>query len=176
MQIIPKKIEKVSSWEKYLFQFFLSLFLILILVSVFLFIFEKRTEIKIGEIKEKIKSLENPQNLETEKTVLTYQKKIEDFKKVLSQHSFPSKLFPFLESKTLSGVVFSKMDVDLVNSKVSLSGQAENFPTLGQQILVLKEEPLVKELSLKNVSLSEEKKVKFDLEITLDQKIFQYGR
>jgi len=109
-----------------------------------------------------------------ESTVVSYQKKINDFNSLFLNHEFASNVFAFMEAQTLPNIWFKQFDLDEKNSTVQLSGEADNMAAFSQQISVLEKNKYVK--SMGNLSSSAEKsaKVAFSLNLTLDPSIFDY--
>lgn len=173
IEIIPKPIEEIPKWQKILV--FVSIFILLIFIvaSLILISLEKKAKISLQDLDEKIFKARTPEIVSLEKEILNYQKEIKDFSQLIGQHLFPSKLFPFLEEKTHPRTFFSRIDSIPRDSKISLSGQTESFLTLGQQLLIFQSDSSVKDLNLSGVSITKEGKIGFDLEISLDPKIFK---
>ncbi len=99
--------------------------------------------------------------------------KIDDFNELLSGHKKPLKIFEFLERTSLPNVLFSTFDFTFEKGELTISGQTDNFVTIEQQVLILKQEPLVKNLNLSGLSMSEEGGINFTLSLTFDSQIFK---
>lgn len=174
VEIIPKPAEKAPLWLQ-----ILSDFLIFLLIGVIISYFalgwlEKKSENYLQNLEEKISQARTPEIIALEKEVLDYQKKIEDFAKIFEQHKLNSKFFQFLEERTYPKVFFSKFNLNSQTLKVSLSGQADNFLSLGYQLQILEKEPLLKEINLSKISLAREGGIEFDLELILNPKMLSW--
>jgi len=174
VEIIPKPIEKVPFWQQILFYFSISLLVIVIISYFVLGAFQKKSEIYLQNLDEKISQAKTPEIIALEKEVLSWQRKIKDFAKVFDQHKLNSKFFQFLEEKTYPKVFFSKIDLNSQNLEVILSGQADSFQSLGYQIQILEKEPLIKKINLSKISIGKEGGVEFTLEINLDSKMLSW--
>jgi hypothetical protein len=163
VKIIPKPKPEIPSSLKFLFWF--SLVLLIALGGVF-FYFQKQ----ISALNEKKNTLENqmttvgtPTQKALEKEIFNTAEKIKDFSKISKEHKIVSKFFEFLESYCHPKVQFTSLNLDTKNYIANLTGNTENFQTLGEQILIFKGNENVKGLKISNVSLGEDGKVKFNL-------------
>lgn len=134
---------------------------------------QKKWEIYRQDLEEKIDKGKTPEITALEKEVFNDQKKIKAFPPLLSEHVFSTKFFQFLEEKVHPKVFFSQINLNSKEVKVSLSGQTDNFLTLGQQLLIFEKEPLVESLNLSQISLSKEGKVNFVSDLKLNKEIFK---
>jgi hypothetical protein len=97
--------------------------------------------------------------------------KLNDFSGLLQRHKSSLNIFSFLEQICLPTVWFSGFNFTSENTNVIVSGQTNSFVTLEQQILVLKQDPLVENLSIAGVSVSEKGEVNFTFLLTFSPKI-----
>lgn len=110
---------------------------------------------------------------EKEKEISPVKQKIDDFNEILLGHKKPLKVFEFLERICLPNVWFSSFDFTFKEGELTVSGQTDSFITIEQQVLILKQEPLVKNLNLSGLSIGEEGEVNFTLLLTFDSQIFE---
>jgi len=178
--IIPKKtINKTPLWKNVLF--FVSIIFFLAAVGSYFYLnhLEKQLgrELKsLGEIVQyEIVAFE-----EDKEFVREMEARIKTFGSLVGAHPNASVFFDYLEEVIHPKVWFKEVRLDVSNSEVFLSGEAESFVALKQQILILEEfkakieedEALVfKEINLKSISLGE-KGVVFDLQISLSPEHF----
>lgn len=177
VEIIPKPKEEVSIWTKILFYFSLIILLGTIVVFFVLSNLQKKSENYIQNLEKKILSLRTKEIISLERELQTKKQKIEDFSQILSKHILVSKFFTLLEENTHPKISFSKMDLDLLNKKVSLSGLAEDFTVLNQQIQIF--EKITTKVDLTQLSFLKEEtkkegKIGFSLDLYFDEKIFKY--
>lgn len=152
--------------------FLLFLFLVF-LGSYFYFLFLE-TKIK-KEISVVESNIENTQKKiePLEKEAKKYQEKINNLKFLLDFHRLPLKVFEFLEKNTHPQVWFSSLDFNLEKNSLKIPGNAQSFEVLAQQILIFKNSEFVKNINLSKVNLGKEGGVSFDLELTIDPKIYK---
>ena len=173
IEIIPKPIEKIPSYQKKLFYFSIFLFLVLPFVYFILTSLGKKSENILSNLEESIAKGKTPEIISLEKENLNYQKKIEDISPLLEKHLFPSKIFEFFERNTHPRVFFSEINLNSLNSTASLSGQTDSFLTLGQQLAIFEKNPLVEKVDLNQISITKEGKIEFFLNFSFNPKIFK---
>lgn len=173
IEIIPKPAQKLPLWLNILFYF--SIAFLLGMVSTY-FILDhslKSSKNSLKILEETLTQEKTGEEVVLEKEVFGYQKKIQDFSKLLSQHQFCSKLFEFIEGICHPKIWFSQINLNPAQSEVNLLGEAEDFTTIGQQLLILKSEPLVKNVSLSQIAIGKKGRVNFGLNLSLDPTIFK---
>lgn len=173
VEIIPKPTEKVPWWQEIIFYSSIILLLITILSYFFFANSLKKSEKVLTNLEERLAREKTTEEIALEKEVLSWQRKIEDFKKLMGEHLLASNFFSFLESNSHPQVFFSKIDLKPREGKVLLSGQTENFSQLWQQISILKSKKEIKELNLSNLSIGKEGKVDFSLDLSLEPTLFK---
>lgn len=172
-ELIPKEKLKTPSLINSLF--YLSLILLIILGACYFGMRIKISSFKfqIEETKVNVAKIKTEGDKETEKQVLGYQKKINDFSELFHEHKITSSFLEFLGDSTHPKVSFSGLDLDTRTAEAVLEGETEDFKTLGEQILYLKGNKLVKGLDLSNLALGKEGEVIFTINLSLDPKIFK---
>ncbi len=177
IEIIPKTKTKKTYFLGILFYFSLLLFITSLISYFALNFYQKRLEGELTNIKKGLEKTADEKALEeeifgSEKNV-GYQQKIKDFGVLLNAHKLPVNFFNFLEENTHPKVWFSKFNLDLEKNLLEMSGYADNFEVLGQQALIFKRQDFIKNMNLSMVSLGKDGKVNFDLQLTIDPKIFK---
>jgi hypothetical protein len=156
--------------------------LIFLIISVFLvaaagisyIVILNFTQKTKAEILQKRQTIEKtPEESSLEARMLSIQTKIENFKTLLSQHKKASNVFALLEEKCHPKVWFGNFSFNSQNAQVQVSGTADSFISLEQQMQILKGEKSIKSINLSGISLSEDKKVSFSLSLALDPQILQ---
>ena len=172
-ELIPK--EKLKTPSPINFLFYLSLILVIILGACYFGMKIKISSIKsqIEETKVNVSKIKIEGDKETERQVLGYQKKINDFSKLFKEHKITSSFLGFLRGSTHLKVSFSTLDLNVETAQVILGGETENFKTLGEQILYLKGSEFIKGLNLSNLALGKEGDVNFDISLSLNPEIFK---
>jgi len=172
MEIIPKQTPKVPPWLDILFYLSVGL-LVFSFIAYFLFNNSIKTSQKTLAVLEETLSREVSEKATLKNEILTYQKKIKDFSGLISGHLKSSKIFVFIEEQCHPKVWFNDFTLDTEKASVMLLGEAQSFESLGQQMLILRDEKMVKSIELGNVSLNKEGKINFNLNIFLNPSIFK---
>lgn len=172
IEIVPKPLRKEPVWLNILFYISIGLLISAILSYFLLDYFQKTTSKTLEEIKESFLIFRTPEQQELERNILQYQKKIDDFALIFKQQRANSSFFPFLEEITHPQVVFSNFDLN--GTSVRLSGEAENFVVLDQQLSIFRKNPNISDTNLSQVSLGNEGKVSFSFNFSISPKIFEF--
>lgn len=174
VDIIPKPVKEKPVWQTILSYFSVFVLAGIILGYFILISLQKKAESNLRELEEKIAKGKTPERISLEKEVIGEQKKFKDFSVLLERHISASKFFQFLEEKTHPQIFFSNVNLDSKNSKVNLSGAADNFRTLDQQLSIFEKETLFENLNLAGISFNKEGKINFTLDIVLKPGVLKY--
>ena len=173
IEIIPKPAAKLPLWQNILFYISIAV-LLAVFLSYFIFDHSLKTSLQnLKNLEETLARGKTPAEIALEEETFGYQKKIRDFSSLIKSHLFASNFFTFFEKVSHPKVWFSQISLNPGEGRVALLGQAENFSVLGQQILILKQEPLIKNLDLVSLSIGKRGRVDFTLNLFLDPKIFR---
>lgn len=172
IEIIPRKAVPLPLWLKILFYILISLLLAALLSYFILGHFQKKSLTALQNLEEEIRKEKTPQKIALEKEILSYQKKINDFSLVLDHHLLSSKFFGFLEKTSHPRIWFSKINLSPGEHLAVISGRAETFLVLGQQLQILKSEALIKNTNLSKISLGKKGEIEFTLTLSFDPKFF----
>jgi len=176
IEIIPKK--KIRKWiEISPFEILYYLVIILLLV-VFLSYFGfdiliNSSQQELAELEASISQKESKEVQMLEERVLQSKEKIDTFAALLGAHKKSSNFFSFLKQNCHQEIFFSKVDLNVEESEVSMSGKAESFGTLGEQILIFKTQDFVEGLVLHRISMGKEGGIEFGLSLSLNPEIFK---
>jgi len=173
IEIIPKKTIRFPFWLNILF--YLSLVLLVAsLISFFVlnYSLEKSSQ-AFKDLEETLVGERTSERITLEKQLISQEKRINDFSKLIEQHFLPSKFFSFLERVSYPRIYFSDLILNTQQASVILSGSTDSFSSLGQQVLILEREELIKDISLSKVSISKEGKVILNLDLSLDPRLFK---
>lgn len=173
IEIIPRPAKKLPLWQNLLFYFSIILLLITILSYFILGHFLKKSEKALQDLELTLARGKTTEELSLEKEVLSWQKKIEDFSKLIREHTLASNFFLFLEKNCHPKAFFSKVNLKPGANQAVLSGQAENFSVLAQQISILKSKKEIKDLNLSSIIIGKEGKVDFILNLLLEPQLFK---
>ncbi len=173
IEIIPRKAAPLPLWLKILFYILIALLLAAVLSYFILGHFQKKSLTALQNLEDTIAEEKTPQKFALEKEILSYQKKIKDFSLILDHHLLSSKSFSFLEKASHPRIWFSKINLSPGEALAIVSGRAETFPDLGQQLQIFKKEALIKNATLSKISLGEKGEIKFTLTLSFDPKFFK---
>lgn len=95
------------------------------------------------------------------------QQNLEEMKNIISPKSSPLEVLNILDKTTLPGVYWSSFSFKRSDNFVSLSGNAPDYKTAGQQLLILKKAGLVKK-TVSNFSLDGSNRVNFSGQFNLN--------
>ncbi len=176
VSLIPKKEEKFNLAKILSILFYISIFLVLVSLGL-LFFFDnsvKKANKNLGDLEQTFTSQKSPEFLKLEQDVLDSKQKIRDFETISAQHRFTLNIFTALEKSTHPKVWFSAFELIPLSFKVSLTGEASDFKTLGEQILIFKENTDIKDASLSEAILNPKGIVEFKLQLTFNPQVFSY--
>jgi hypothetical protein len=134
---------------------------------------QSKTEKTIESIEAQAAQLENSEEAALEKEVLTNQKKIKQFNFLINDYEYSSNAFGFLENLTHPKVYFSSFSLNIESGEMSLSGMADGFESLNQQLEIFQQEPKITTVTLSNVGFSEDSDISFSFVLKLDPTVFQ---
>ena len=174
VEIIPRKAAPLPLWQKILFYSLIVLLLGTIVSYFVLDHFQKKSLETLQNLEEAIAKEKTPEKTALGKAISDYQKKINNFSVLLSRHPKSSKFFGFLEKTSHPQVLFSKVNLNPKEGLATVSGQAETFSVLGQQLQILKSDPsdTLKNASLSKISLGERGEIEFILILSFDPEFF----
>lgn len=173
MEIIPKKVIQIPKWLNYLFYISLVV-LFLVIIGIFVvnnYVSSSQTVLK--ELESLLIQMRNPENIALESEVRNYERKIRDFAPLFEAHLETSNIFKFLQKDCHPKAWFQQFSLDSRQNKINVSGKTQSFETLGQQILIFKNDNLVQDVKLEQVSLGKEGKIDFSLSISLNPQVFK---
>ena len=166
-------VTKKEAWQEILFYFSLILLIGAIVCYFAFYSFLKNASRTLEDLEKQIQQTKTSEIKSVEGKVLRYQKEIEDFSILFSDHKYISKFFDYFESICHPKIWFSDFNLDTKNLTVGLTGRAENFKILGQQTLFLRTKKEIKNFDLSNIGLTSDGKVEFNLRLSLEPKLFQ---
>lgn len=110
---------------------------------------------RIADIEAVLRAGETVQQRNLQKSVLGYQRKIQDFTQLLSSRKDATPFLPLVDSRTHPSVFFKEASLDVLLSRIVLKGQTTDFRTLGEQLVSFEETKQVENMKLSDVSLAE---------------------
>jgi len=174
IEIIPKKVAKISAWQSYLLYFIIVLLLSSILGYFGLRYLIKNSNQKLRDLTAEVEKAKSPERNALEEGLKSLSAKIDDFTPLLLNHQKSSNFFNFLEENTHPKVFFTELNFNVTGNQIELSGQTDDFLTLGQQLLIFRKSEFVQNLKLSKVGISKEGKVEFTFNFSLNPKLFTF--
>lgn len=174
IEIIPKPKEGRPYIAKSIL-FYLVMGLLVIEISGYFVLdfYQDKSEKEIHQLGVALSEARTEEIKDLERKVLEDKERIDDFASLLDFHKRGSKFFSFLESLCHPRVFFSGINLDVKGDKVSLSGKAESFQVLGQQISILKEQRIINNVYLSGLSLGKAGEVNFSLSFSINPQMFK---
>ncbi|MFZ3073849.1 MAG: hypothetical protein WA093_01820 [Minisyncoccales bacterium] len=161
---IPNKKKSVFSLENAVF--YISLLLLAAVVGGFFYLGHLITQ-KEGELAEasvQAARIKTEEQKKLEDRILLVRQKLDDFSKILADRKISTGFFNKLESAVLPEVYFSDCKLDLDKMTAGLSGHADNFQALGQQMMLFENSKNnIKKANLGKVDINKEGGIDFDV-------------
>lgn len=156
------------------FYFMCALFAAMILSFLILAYKTSILHQNIGTLNEKILVYASEEQKASEKEVLFYKKKIDDFATIINNHNISSNIFSFIEENTLPNVWFLSFNVLQAKGEISLLGESENMEALSNQVRIFESNKnYVNSINVFNSQITQQGTVRFTLAIALNQDIFK---
>ncbi|MCL4405317.1 MAG: PilN domain-containing protein [Patescibacteria group bacterium] len=97
----------------------------------------------------------------------SFYSQLTNLQKLLGSHVVSSQVFPLFEGMTDPNVVYNSFNLSVPDNAVSISGTAQDYATLANQLYLYKQSPQVSSVILESSSLSG-KVVAFTIKLTLN--------
>lgn len=164
---------KEERGKRSLFVLFILLFFIILFSGIYfyLFISTREVESKIREKEEEIRIILNERK-EREDNINRYNKNISDFKKILDSHKNIVRVFSIIENLSHPYVWFPSFNFQVDSGNVNLSGIARDFTSVGQQIIILKSVPGLRDISIFGIQ-AVDNGVSFSVSFNVDTQILR---
>lgn len=170
IQIIPKAKEKEAVFPNVVFYLSLTVFLIVVAGYFVINNMNKKTENEIQQIDQETAQLDASPQASLEKSILDYQKRINDLAGIMKNREYTSQIFPFIEQLAHPNVSFSSFGL-APDGVVTLVGTGDSFQTVEQQLMIFENEKRIDSVELSNVSQGD-KGVSFTFNLTLNPSVF----
>jgi len=167
LEIIPKKTSPLPAWLNILF--YASMAILVFCISAFFITGNsiKNNQKALLDLEKALSEGRTEERISLEKEILKYQQKIEDFSKIIGGHLTNSDVFDFIQKNCHPKVWFTQFNWESEKREISLAGITQSFESLGQQILILKGNDSVKDLSLGKILINKEGKIEFSISFSL---------
>lgn len=174
IEIVPKEVIKPVPWQNILLYFFIFLLLVSIAGYFALdYYFVEKAQQELQELEIKISEAKTPQQIALEEEILDYREKIEDFSSLFLNHKKNSNFFNSFEKVTHPKIFFSELNLNTKLNQVKLSGRAESFRVLGEQLLIFRNTEFIENLSLSDVAIGKEGEIQFTFNLVFNPNLFK---
>lgn len=170
-----KKSNGIFSYESILFYF--SLVMLIAVVGGFFYFnyMLQKTDEEIKTLDETLAKQKTKEQKALEDEVLSNKQRLQDFPLLLESHKVVTEFFRRLEGRTHPKVVFDLVKISPVEGSVDLSGKADSFESLGQQLIIFKTSPeIIQKVELSKINLNNEGKVDFAFALVINPKITSF--
>jgi hypothetical protein len=174
VELIPKKIQRRTLPLHNIF-FYIALAVLALVTTAFalLMYFEGRDSALFQDLENQILQIGTKEEKQTEKEIFATKKKIDSFSKLIDIHKKPSSIFLLLEETVHPQIWLTGFDFNIESNILKISGEADNFRILAEQVNILKDRSEILGISLSDIAISETGNAGFSLSLTLDPKIFK---
>ncbi len=174
VNLIPRRKKKITKNQKILLYSLVFLLIGLTISYIVLISLNERAQAELVKVEEKIEGQKTQELKELEDKVQSQKTKVDLFSPYLESHIIITKFFDFIESKTHPHIYFSQLSVSANSSVVNLTGEADSFLSLGQQLIIFNNSEKIKNVSLSNISLGQKGEVLFNLKLSLIKELFKH--
>jgi Tfp pilus assembly protein PilN len=171
VDIIPKRTKKFPDLYQIGYYASLGLALLSMLVLTVLFVLENNAVSNLQNLEDRISEVGTKEEKIQETQLLLDKRRIEDFASLLSGRQKTSAVFKVIEEATLPDIWFTQVSIS--GSQANLTGQTPSFKTLGQQLLILREQSLIEKTTLSNLSINKEGAVDFNITVSFKEEVFE---
>jgi len=168
----PEKIPVYLPWKLF-WSSLLILGLVLVLYFSLEFGYKSFLNSELKSVEKRITELEKRITSEQRENLINFYSQLVNVQELFRNHIKPSNLFSFLEQNILKEVYLTKIDADLKQHYLTLEGIALSYKNLAQQILVFKQNPLIKQVVL-NESEKGEEGITFSTMILFNEQLFKF--
>ncbi len=164
-EIIPRSTSHTPAWVNILLWISLII-LVIALVGYFgirrgISFFQGRIE----DTQQEIIDLRTPENQKMKTDLSIYQAQANYFTQALTERRYPTAVFTLLKKLTHPAIVFTGFNFDQERYRINLQGYAPNFQTVGEQLLVMRDDEFIQEAKVVSLAIGE--KGEINLEIVL---------
>lgn len=172
VEIIPKQEEKRPAWNNII----LGVGVVFLLTSVIGVLgfrqINLNTEKFIEGLDFELSQVSTREESQLEDRVFLYRDKLNDFKKIAEARRYPIKFFNFIEKQVHEDIFFKALKLDPLDNMVFLEGEAKSFQDLAEQMLILKSQESVSNISLSSIEFGGKGEVIFGMDIVFMQDFF----
>lgn len=173
VDIIPKPKTTSPWWTNLAIFISISLLLASIVTYFFLNSLINRVNSEITKVEQELNAEPESEIKEKEAYILKNKTLIDNFSLIFSGRPTMLGAFALIEKVSHPEVWFRTASFSPVESKIFLSGEASSFEALGEQYLVLQQEPLIESVNLSGIEMEKNGRVGFSFDLICDSKLFK---
>ncbi len=174
VNLIPKPAKKISKAQRIFLYSLVFILISLTLVYVVLVSMEQRAQSKIKKLEDQITAQKTTKMIELEREIKNYKREIDEYSSYLAEHLINTKFFNLLEETVHPQVTFNQLALHSDSSYAQMSGRANSFLALGQQLIIFNNNEEIQSFNLTGLSIDEKGYVIFSLSLLLNSSLFQY--
>lgn len=172
VEIIPKQEKKYPAWNNII----LGIGVVFLLVSVVgvlgLRQLNLNTKKAIEGLDLELSQGKTQEESQLENRIFLYRDKLDDFKKISESRRHPIEFFTFIEKQVHENIFFKALLLNPSENKVFIEGEAKSFRDLAEQVLILKSQEGVSNISLSTIEFGGKGEVIFGMDIVFMQDFF----
>ena len=146
--------------------------LVLLIYAGFSLGYKPFLESRLSEVEQQLQDLTAAITIDDQEDFTRFYSQLANFNEILANHPLPSKLFPFLENITNRRVLYTNLDLQMKERKLSLEGAAASYGVLAEQLESYEQESAIESYTL-NQSQFSEGVVRFKATLTLAEEILK---
>ena len=169
----PKEIP--PTWPKGLLTFTLVVFLIAVGAYFGLAYWNKDKEAQLTVLEEEFQGLRDSFALEQEKEVILFEKKLNSLNKLLTNHTYFSKVLLALEELTHPQIYYTNLDFSTDKNMLTLEGVAKNQMVFSEAVSGLVNNPdKIKAVAVNDMKIDKNKNIAFSLYVFIQPSLLKY--
>jgi hypothetical protein len=169
----PKELP--PTWPKGLLVFVLIIFLFALGAYFGLDYWNKNKETQLTVLEEEFQNLRDSFALEQEKEVILFEKKLNSLNKLLTNHTYFSKVLLALEELTHPQIYYTNLDFSTDKNMLTLEGVAKNQMVFSEAVSGLVNNPdKIKAVAVNDMKITKDKKVSFSLYVFIQPSLLKY--
>ncbi len=173
VEIVPRPKARPKRITNVLFYFSLVLLILTIAAYFGLYSIKDKKNQELEDLRTRLAVQETAELRDLKKNLKRYEEKVRDLSILLDSYREPTKFFEFLGTVTHPRVVWSNVTLNLIEGKVSISGQADSITTLIQQTYIFEGESRIEDFNLSSFFLEEGGKVSFGVDLSLASQLYK---
>ncbi|MFA5368777.1 MAG: hypothetical protein WC303_02070 [Candidatus Paceibacterota bacterium] len=151
----------------------LVLFAALGFFAYFHFMANPEKEMRISDLNREIAQQKSTTGGYSQEDLASIGEEVSDYKILFQSRAKTSKFFENFETWVHPQIYFSNFSLNLDSRSVSLSGAANGFQPVIQQIAILKNQPLIEKYEISNIRSNDANMVTFDFALIVSSQVLK---